>query len=80
MSRKSLAIGLMMSCMVVLLGIGKAEAASPKMISAPHQPGELHPEHCQGEKKKSSGPAIVTEDGPLKGIITPENNQYLGIP
>ena len=31
-------------------------------------------------KGKSSNPSIVTEDGPVKGILSPSINEFLGIP
>ncbi len=58
MSKKSLTIGLTLSC-VIALGIGKVEAVAPEGIP---------------------NPAIVTEDGPLTGVISPDLNEFLGIP
>jgi para-nitrobenzyl esterase len=82
MSRTILTIGLTLSCAIALLGIGNAEDAKPRMTWGVHLQGELHPgqNHRVHKKRRSSNPAIVTEDGPLKGVISPVINEYLGIP
>jgi para-nitrobenzyl esterase len=61
--------------------IGSSEAAAA-MEGRPniHMPGELGMGPAPRVRKKSSNPAIVTEDGPLKGIVAPDINEYLGIP
>ncbi|MEJ2201368.1 MAG: carboxylesterase family protein [Desulfuromonadaceae bacterium] len=46
----------------------------------PHFSNDLRSEQRQRAREKSSGPVIVTEDGPLRGVISPEINKYLGIP
>jgi para-nitrobenzyl esterase len=79
MSRKSLTIGLMMSC-VIALGIGKLEAVAPQATPKIHLPGDWRPGPTPQVRKESSNPAIVTEDGPLKGVISPGLNEFLGIP
>ncbi len=79
MSRKSLTIGLMMSY-VIALGMGKAEAVAPQATPKIHIPGDWQPGPTSRVRKKSSNPAIITEDGPLKGVISPDINEFLGIP
>lgn len=80
MSRTRLTIGLTMICAIALSGIGKAEDATPRMTPVLHLPGDLHQGQSHRVNKKCSDPAIVTEDGPLKGVISPDINEFLGIP
>ncbi|HXG19689.1 MAG TPA: carboxylesterase family protein [Methylomirabilota bacterium] len=79
MSRKSLTIGLTLSC-VIALGIGKAETAAHTATPELQLSEDWQPGPNQKKPKKSSNPAIVTEDGPLKGVISPDLNEFLGIP
>ncbi|HXG23223.1 MAG TPA: carboxylesterase family protein, partial [Chthonomonadales bacterium] len=78
MSRKNLTIGLTLNC-VIALGIGKAEAAALTETLEIHLLEDWQPGPSQQGPKKSSDPAIVTEDGPLKGVISPDINEFLGI-
>jgi para-nitrobenzyl esterase len=80
MRRKGLATGITLCCVIAFFGIGKAETAMPRMKMGPHLPGDLHLGQGQQVRKKCSDPVIITEGGPLKGIISPDINEFLGIP
>jgi para-nitrobenzyl esterase len=60
--------------------IRSSEAAALEGSPNIHMPGEWRTGPAPRARKKSSNPAIVTEDGPLKGIISPGINEFLGIP
>jgi para-nitrobenzyl esterase len=80
MSRKRLTISILLSCLIALMGTGAADADMQKNFSGFHAPPVFHPVKRDPVRKKCSNPVIVTEDGPLKGIISPDINQFLGIP
>ena len=80
MSRRRFAIGFILSCMIVLSGVGRVEADMRGMILGLKPPKDMHPVQGKRERKKCSNPIIVTQDGPLRGVTSPEINEYLGIP
>lgn len=76
--------GLLPSLLALLLvftaGTSRAEAAGPSGIGQIPQHGNWQPRTGKHERGKASNPAIVTESGPLKGIISHTINKFLGIP
>lgn len=80
MRKKSLTASLALCCVIAFLGTGKAETARPMMTWGAHLPGDLHSGHSRQVRKKYSAPVIVTENGPLKGIISQGINEFLGVP
>jgi len=67
--------------MLLLVGDGfTTEAAAHGAIGKMHLHGNWQPGPGKRERGKASNPAIVTDSGPLKGIIAPTINKFLGIP
>jgi para-nitrobenzyl esterase len=54
--------------------------ASERRLPQIQSPEELRIGPARRGKGKSSNPSIVTEDGPVKGIVSPTINEFLGIP
>ena len=74
------------ACAILILLMGptiwdsEAEASASEATPQIHFRGDWRPGPFRRERGQSSNPAIVTEDGPVKGILSPEINQFLGIP
>jgi para-nitrobenzyl esterase len=80
MNRRRLTIGIMLSCLSALMGMGTANADMQKQSRGLNAPAHLHSVKSKPVRKKCSGSVIVTQDGPLRGVTSPEMNEYLGIP
>lgn len=83
-SRVFRAMGCVCAILTLLMGAtiwdSEAEAGASEATPQIHFRGDWRPGPFRRERGQSSNPAIVTEDGPVKGIISPEINQFLGIP
>lgn len=66
--------------LLLAVGISGADAASQEGIGKRHWHGNWQPGPGKHEHGKASNSAIVTDSGPVKGIISPTLNQFLGIP
>jgi para-nitrobenzyl esterase len=80
MGRKYVTMGIAMCCVMTFTGIGTAGSAMPKMKMGYHLPKGVHPGHGHRAGKKCSDPVIVTEGGPLKGVVSADMHEFLGIP
>ena len=59
----------------------EAKAIAPeRRLPQIQSPEELRTGPTRRGKGKSSNPSIVTQDGPVKGIVSPSINEFLGIP
>jgi para-nitrobenzyl esterase len=81
-SRVTLCAWAMLSVLIgAAIWSSEAEAARPeKRLPTIQIPGELRTGPIPRAKGQPSNPAIVTEDGPVKGIVSPSINEFLGIP
>ena len=74
------------ACAVLTLLIGgalwgrEAAAATPQATPQFDSPGDSRTGTTPREQEQFFHAAIVTEDGPLKGILLPDIHAFLGIP
>jgi len=56
------------------------EARIPQTMSKFHLPGDWQPRRHSEERKNFPNTVVETRDGLVKGVVSPEINEFLGIP